>query len=62
MHGSVVKKIGSVFLLLTFSMISPSEKPWYTTVSQYQIQYCIAEIATALVVRKLSYNYYDKTK
>lgn len=59
MHGIIKKKIGSIFLLLAFSTTCPAEEPWYNTlVSQYPVQCCIAGATTALIIGKLSYNYY----
>lgn len=59
MLGNSIKKIGSVFLLLTFSTISASETPWHTILSQYPMQCYIAGAITTLIIGKLSYNYYQ---
>ena len=58
MYGTIIKKIGSVFLLLTISTTSFTES-WHNTLSRYSTQCCIAGTITALIVGKLSYDYYQ---
>jgi hypothetical protein len=60
MYKTIIKKTVSIFLFLTFSTITPSEKQWHTILgSPYPIQWCIAGAATAIIIGKLSYNYYQ---
>lgn len=60
MYKTIIKKTVFIFLFLTFSTITPSEKSWYTILaSPYPLQWCIAGAATALIIGKLSYNYYQ---
>ncbi len=55
-----IKYIGSVFLVLTFSINSSTEKPWYEVlISEYPIQCYIIGATAALVIGTLSYNYYQ---
>lgn len=57
MYKTIIKKIGSVCLLLTISTVSFTEN-WHNTLSKYSTQCCIAGTITALIIGKLSYDYY----
>ena len=58
MYGTIIKKIRFVFLLLTISTTSFTES-WHSTLSQYSPQCYIAGTITALIIGKLSYDYYQ---
>lgn len=61
MNGTTIKKIGSIFSLLTFFITSPEEKSWSHILAQHnQTSYIAGALATSIIVGALSYNYYQK--
>ena len=59
MHKIIIKSINPAIVLLSFSTIVSTENPWHYTFSKYPVQWFMAGATTALVIGKISYNYYQ---
>ena len=60
MTGTSTKKIGSIFLLcIFFNTSTTTERPWYNACTETQLPWLIIGAVTALILGKISYNYYQ---